>query len=82
MNVIPTKEKVIGTSEVIAGVSRETILNYYLSWYTPENMTTIVVGDFNKQKLLICSLKSLNSTRKEKLHRQKPKRQRTGTDTS
>lgn len=50
--VHPYKRKVIGTSEVIASVPREEINNYYLSHYTPSNMTTIVVGDFDKEKVL------------------------------
>ena len=28
------------------------VMDYYKSWYTPENMTTIVVGDFNHKKIL------------------------------
>lgn len=48
----PYKRDVIGTKEIIAQISRDEIMNYYRSWYTPENMTTIVVGDFNHEKVL------------------------------
>lgn len=48
----PYKRDVIGTKEIIAQVSRDEIMNYYSSWYTPQNMTTIVVGDFDHEKVL------------------------------
>ena len=48
----PYKMDVIGTKEIIAQISRDEIMNYYKTWYTPENMTTIVVGDFDREKVL------------------------------
>ncbi len=48
----PYKRDVIGTPEIISQVTRDEIMNYYKSFYTPENMTTIVVGDFDKNKIL------------------------------
>lgn len=48
----PYKRDVIGTAEVIASLSRETIMNYYKSRYTPENMVTVAVGDFDKDEIL------------------------------
>ena len=48
----PYKRDVIGTPEIISQVTREQIMNYYKTFYTPENMTTIIVGDFDKQKVL------------------------------
>lgn len=48
----PYKRDVIGAKEIIAQISRDEIMNYYKSWYVPENMTTIVVGDFDKEKVL------------------------------
>lgn len=50
--VHPYKRDVIGTAQVIASVSRETIMEYYKKWYTPDNLTTIVVGDFDTEELL------------------------------
>lgn len=50
--VHPYKRDVIGTAEVIASVPRETIMNYYKKWYTPDNMITIAVGDFDTQEIL------------------------------
>ncbi len=48
----PYKRDVIGTPEIISGVTRDEIMNYYKTFYSPENMTTIIVGDFDKQKIL------------------------------
>ena len=50
--VHPYKRDVIGTAEVVASVPRETIMNYYKKWYTPDNMITIAVGEFDTQEIL------------------------------
>ena len=48
----PYKRDVIGTPEIIASIPREDILAYYRKFYAPNNMTTIVVGDFNHEEIL------------------------------
>ncbi len=48
----PYKRDVIGTPEIISKVTRDDIMNYYKNFYTPENMTTIVVGDFDHDEIL------------------------------
>jgi len=48
----PYKRDVIGTPEIISQVSQEEIMNYYKTFYSPENMTTIIVGDFDKEEVL------------------------------
>jgi len=48
----PYKRDVIGTPEIISQVTRDDIMNYYQTFYTPENMTTIIVGDFNHEEIL------------------------------
>lgn len=48
----PYKRDVIGTPEIISQITREDIMNYYQTFYTPENMTTIIVGDFNHDEVL------------------------------
>ncbi len=50
--VHPYKRDVIGTKEVIETISREQILDFYNTWYIPQNMTTVVIGDVNTQKAL------------------------------
>ena len=48
----PYKRDVIGFPETIASIPRETILNYYKTHYTPNNITTIVAGDFDTKEVL------------------------------
>lgn len=48
----PYKRDVIGTPEIISQVTRDEIMNYYRTFYSPENMTTIIVGDFDKEQIL------------------------------
>jgi len=65
----PYKRDVIGTKEIIAQIPRDDVMDYYKSWYSPENMTTIVVGDFDREKVLDLILKEFkfkNHTPKEK----------------
>jgi len=50
--VHPYRRDVIGTAEVIASVSRDTIIDYYKNWYTPENMITVAVGDFQADEAI------------------------------
>jgi predicted Zn-dependent peptidase len=45
------KNSVIGTSEVIASVTPEEIYEYYKTHYVPENMTVVVCGGFDKEKV-------------------------------
>ena len=48
----PYKRDVIGTPQIISQVSQETIMDYYRTFYSPNNITTIVVGDFNHEEVL------------------------------
>ncbi|EKE04184.1 MAG: hypothetical protein ACD_20C00097G0001 [uncultured bacterium] len=48
----PYKYETLGTMEIIGNVPREEILNYYHKWYTPANMTTVIVGDVDTDKML------------------------------
>lgn len=48
----PYKRDVIGFAEIIASVSRETIMDYYRKYYTPNNITTIVAGEFDSGEIL------------------------------
>ena len=48
----PYKRDVIGTPEIISRVTQQEIMNYYQTFYSPENMTTIIVGDFDKEEVL------------------------------
>ena len=48
----PYKRDVIGTSEIISQIPRSAIMDYYNSFYTPENISTIVTGDFDEEHVL------------------------------
>jgi len=48
----PYKRDVIGTPEIISRLTRDDIDNYYRKFYTPKNVITIVVGDFNHEEVL------------------------------
>ena len=48
----PYKREVIGTREIIANISQKEIMRYYKTFYTPQNVTTIVVGDFSEDEML------------------------------
>ena len=48
----PYKRDVIGTPEIISQVSQHEIMDYYRKFYSPKNVTTIVVGDFDSEKVL------------------------------
>ena len=48
----PYKRDVIGTPEIISQVTQNEIMNYYKTFYSPENMTTIIVGDYDKEEVL------------------------------
>jgi zinc protease len=50
--VHPYKRDVIGTADIISQVPRDTIMEYYRNWYTPENMTTIIVGDVEGDEII------------------------------
>lgn len=48
----PYQRDVIGTKEIIAAIDRSAIVNYYNTWYSAPNMCTIVVGDFDYDRLV------------------------------
>lgn len=48
----PYKRDVIGTPEIISQVTQQEIMTYYKDFYTPENITTIIVGDFDNEVVL------------------------------
>lgn len=48
----PYKRKVLGTGDIIGKITREEILDYYNTHYSPQNMITIVIGDVDPQHAL------------------------------
>ena len=56
----PYKRDVIGTPEIISQVSQEEVMNYYRTFYSPKNVTTIIVGEFDFDKVLDKVVKEFN----------------------
>ena len=48
----PYKREVIGTRQIIANISQKEIMRYYKTFYTPQNITTIVAGEFDEEEML------------------------------
>ncbi|MDM7918377.1 MAG: insulinase family protein, partial [Methanosarcina sp.] len=46
----PYSRPIIGYDETVKSISRNDILDYYRKHYTPDNMTVVVVGDFDETK--------------------------------
>lgn len=56
----PYKRDVIGNEQIISTVKREDVLDYYKTHYTPENITTIIVGDMNPDEVIPMVAKEFN----------------------
>ena len=72
----PYKREVIGTNEIIEKISREEILNYYKTHYSPKNMTTIVIGDIETNKVLEKIKENFNTPETRKLQTSKNKHEK------
>lgn len=48
----PYKRDVIGNEQIISTITRETVLDYYKTHYTPNNITTIIAGDLNADEII------------------------------
>ena len=69
----PYKRKVIGTSENIETMRREEILDYFNKYYSPSNMTTIIVGDVDTTKTIAKIQNAFNQTYKKPMRNNFPK---------
>ena len=56
----PYKRDVIGKRQIISSIPQEKIMEYYLKFYTPNNITTIAVGDFDEDEILELFLKEFD----------------------
>ena len=61
----PYKRDVIGTPEIISQVTRQQIMDYYKTFYSPKNMTTVIVGDYDKEKVLRAVVKNFDFKERE-----------------
>ena len=48
----PYRRDVIGNEQIISTIEREKVLEYYKNHYTPNNITTIIVGELNFDEIL------------------------------
>lgn len=48
----PYKNPIIGYEHTVKSFGRNGLLDFYKRWYTPKNMTLVVVGDFKTPKIL------------------------------
>lgn len=61
----PYSRRVLGSETVVENVSREEILDYYNTFYTPSNMVTLVIGDVEPQHAVEMIKKYFNSPYKK-----------------
>ncbi|MCR5265393.1 MAG: insulinase family protein [Cyanobacteria bacterium RUI128] len=61
----PYSRRVLGSEEVVQNVTREEVLDYYNTYYTPSNMVTLVVGDVEPQHALEIVKKYFNAPYKK-----------------
>ncbi len=48
----PYRRPIIGYYETVKSIDRETIFKYIGKWYRPQNMTVVVVGDFDSNQVI------------------------------
>ncbi len=48
----PYRNPVIGYKQTISAANREAIINFYKTWYVPNNMNIVIVGDINREETL------------------------------
>ncbi|MDR4507047.1 MAG: insulinase family protein [Candidatus Brocadiaceae bacterium] len=48
----PYERPVLGTVSTITHLKRDDVLNYYQTWYVPNNMILMVIGDFSTQEMV------------------------------
>jgi zinc protease len=46
----PYGRPIIGFNETVKNITRNDIIQYYKTHYTPDNMTVVIVGDFGEEK--------------------------------
>ncbi|MCD8377199.1 MAG: insulinase family protein [Candidatus Gastranaerophilales bacterium] len=61
----PYLRRVLGLQSVVENVTREEVLDYYNTYYTPSNMVTLVVGDVEPEHALEIIKKTFNSSYKK-----------------
>jgi len=44
-------QPIIGYESIIANIPREAVIDYYKQFYAPNNMTALIIGDFDKDEM-------------------------------
>ena len=65
----PYGRPVIGYEKTVSSFTRDQILSFYKKWYVPNNMTFVMVGDFDSKKASAKIRKAFAGFRKGKLPR-------------
>ncbi|MBL4576096.1 MAG: insulinase family protein [Opitutaceae bacterium] len=63
----PYRYPIIGHRQVFESVSREDLLEYYKTRYVPNNITLIVVGDFDRESLKTSISESFGQSARQRL---------------
>lgn len=48
----PYGRPILGTADSVSAITRKKVLNFFERWYIPNNMTLVIVGDFDKEERL------------------------------
>ncbi len=62
----PYKRDVIGNEQIISTVTRQTVLDYYKNHYTPNNITTVIVGDMKAEDVIPAVIKEFDFKGRQK----------------
>ena len=60
-NIKSDNDLIAGSDKTITDVTRQDVLDYYNKWYTPDNMTTVIVGDVNPNETIKYVSKHFNA---------------------
>ncbi len=62
----PYGRPIIGYAETVSSITRQDILTYFATHYTPDNMTVVVIGDFEEQAAQTLIKKHMSSRKTKK----------------
>jgi zinc protease len=62
----PYGRPIIGYTETVSSITRQDILTYFATHYTPDNMTVVVIGDFDEQMAQSLIKKHMSSRKNKK----------------
>jgi len=64
-NINSGNDLISGSQQTIQDVTKQDVLDYYNKWYTPDNMTTVIVGDVNPNETIKYVSKYFNENKKQ-----------------